>query len=116
MPDAPDSPLPTVVEVLNKLAALGSAPQIADHLIEVDCAGYRGDGGTCPVARYVKGTADTLHGILHIGPDYWSVDNPLTGESISGGNLPIPVSTFIASFDRGGFPGLNARPAPGGTP
>lgn len=95
MPDPTDA----VSDVLNKLAAQGSARQIADYLVAEQCAGNRNAGTACPVARYVQRA--TGH---HVYVDGVSWTDQVGDEH----PIPDDVSEFVEYFDEGRFPELDA--------
>ena len=94
---------PTVVELVGKLEALGSGRQIADFFQREGVRGFRDDGVSCPVARYLRyetGSWDVLacavfvqlgHGAIYLRDD-------------------SPITEFIVNFDAGAYPALEVTP------
>jgi len=96
-----DPHLPTVVEVLDKLAVLGGSAQIAIHLQEQQCVGETGASLSCPVARYIRretGESVQVGGVVYLRPG-------VVGAEVVG-FLPDPIRDFIEDFDGGRYPDL----------
>jgi hypothetical protein len=96
-----DPHLPTVVEVIDKLAAVGSSVQIAMHLRQQQCVGAAGASLSCPVARYVRretGESVQIGGVVYLRPG-------VVGAEVVG-FLPDPIRDFIEDFDGGRYPDL----------
>lgn len=104
--------LPSVPEVLDKLAALGSARQIADFLLEQEMKAYPVRVNACAVAVYLQketGMQVTVH------PGHF-LDETMIGQvNIPGQrtpvNLPKAVQKFACEFDRWTYPDLIADDA-----
>lgn len=99
MPD----PAYEVDEAIAKLAAHGSARQIADYLIQEGCAGRRNNSWSCPVATYITRTTG-VH--VMVGGQMWA-DAKGGSRVRSRGAIPSDVGDFVHQFDRGGFPELD---------
>ena len=82
------------------LAGLGAtAAEVAASRKSQRASGVRGSEGECPVAVYLDRS---------LGESMWtSYPGFLTarGESLE---MPAPVAAFVAGFDAGKFPGLDA--------
>lgn len=93
-----------ISEALHKLAAEGSADQIAAALLAQDCRGIPGLVDRCPVANYVRAavTAD-----VEIEGAWWALDD---GSALLLGPLPAEIQAFVEFFDEGRYPQLNSRP------
>lgn len=103
-----DPNLPTVAEVIDKLAALGGSAQIAMYLREQRCVGDLGWSRSCPVARYVHretGESVRIGGVVYLQRLGWDGADVVR-------SLPEPVGEFIEDFDGGRYPDL-IQPAVG---
>jgi hypothetical protein len=92
-------PTPTVAEVLDKLAANGSARQVADHLGDRGITGWRRIAHRCPVSELVRAETGQVISLSRKG---WDSDS-------STGRTPKVVGEFVVAFDDGEFPGLDAQ-------
>lgn len=92
--------LPTVGEVLDKLAALGSPRQIASHFEQAGVRGRRGRAHTCPLAQYLA--VETGHQVAVT----WSTATYCDRDGAIETRLPGPVSEFAGNFDQGFYPRL----------
>lgn len=91
----------SVVDALDKLAALGSPEQVASYLKQQHCLGHH-SSKSCPVQRYV--TKST--GVVGTSVDtHTTVVGFYTARSATMSN-PMVVSEFIRMFDGGHFPEL----------
>lgn len=100
---SPNPPRPTVAEVLDKLAAHGSARQVADHLAAEGITGFQCLSAVCPVSNWVH--RQTGQRIM-IGRATWDLDG-IDGHIPDAGDTPDVVGAFIAAFDKGDFPELD---------
>lgn len=116
---------PSIQEVADKLAAIGSPEQIA-HFFETEgIKGYKGEADHCPVANYVRretGLKDVCAGRSGILVDLLSVDSthlvdstPLTErvdfyDRMTGEDSEAyrPISEFIRAFDGSAYPAIEA--------
>lgn len=89
---------------LNKLAAEGSAEQIAVALLAQNCRGIPGLVDRCPVANYVRTTVQLA---VEIESGCWSYDD---GSAVWCDYLPPNVMGFVRDFDSGEYPQLNSSP------
>lgn len=91
---------PTPAEVLDKLAALGSPRQIADHLASLGVRGYRTVADLCPVSVHVTAQTGVRVDIRTTFCDLRKEQRTIP--------LPDPVARFVSRFDVGDFPELDA--------
>lgn len=103
MPLATQPEVPTVAELLDKLATLGSHRQIALHLAERGINGTPCNAGSCPIAHYLQ--VETGNPEIHVGDDDCAVwrGGALPDERHS---IPPAVKDFIAFFDAHLYPDL----------
>lgn len=99
---------PTVPELLNKLAAHGSAQQIADYFRQEGIQGRPRQGTQCPVARLI--TRET-GGQGTVAPTTNAAEDPSFASSGYGPGYPMPsvVNEFALQFDKGTYEDLIER-------
>lgn len=101
---------PTVAEVVDKLAALGSGQQIAQFFEERGIVGSMGWSDTCPVANYIRRETGrwVQAGIFTVSsPGVFAVEEgAFTLDVKDQVALPEPIMDFIVDFDRGKYPRL----------
>lgn len=97
---------PTVLEVVEKLAAQGSADQIAAFFESERVTGARKFAQGCPVAHYTESQTGRL---IRASPEsvhtVYRHDEPCQYAVLSGQG---PVAEFMVKFDGGAYPELVA--------
>jgi hypothetical protein len=88
----------SVLEVVNKLRALGSARQIADFLGGAGITGVKGVPGACPLAVYIEKQTGVR---VSVGEDFMFIGNVMASANVYG-----PLHDFVREFDKGSFPEL----------
>ena len=97
-----------ISECRDKLAALGTADQIRDYLVQEHIYGLPGVANACVLANYFNKTANTLHQIEVSGNKAY-----VTGVLGSGVPLPDELWTLVERFDNLRYPELDSRKIPG---
>lgn len=103
---------PTVPELLDKLAALGSADQIALHFADLGILAQPCRAGHCAVAVYLQratgiGSGDTADSEgLNVGLGVASIWRDSMSGAAEDYPLPVVVSEFVGNFDNLDYPGL----------
>ncbi|MCU7724572.1 hypothetical protein ODJ79_12665 [Actinoplanes sp. KI2] len=96
--------------ITGQLAALGETTDaIADRLAALGITGHRTESDRCPIARYLFRLDPSLYAVNVLG----DVIEVCTG---TGAEITVPtpnrISAFVACFDIGRYPRLDASEQP----
>lgn len=91
-------------DALAELTAKGTADAIAAYLVTQGCQGVRHASGRCPVKVWLSRRLPGVDLMVHSATVWAQVGDSERVYVTS----PFPIATFVASYDRGSYPELDA--------